>query len=65
MSDLLVIKVKSGVNVHPNMMEHWRKEILRQKETGIVALPWFFDVVVVPEDAKVQFDPSGIVLEDL
>lgn len=67
MSDLLVIKVKSGVKVKADVMDHWRKEILRHKETGVVALPWFLEAVVVPEDIEVQFvDPkSSIVLEDL
>lgn len=62
-----IIIVKSGVNVHANVMEHWRKEILRQKETGVIVIPWFFDVVVVPEDVEVQvIDPNNsVVLEDL
>lgn len=67
MSDLLVIKVKSGISVKADLMEHWRKEILKQKETGVVVLPWFLDVVVVPEDVEVQFVDSknSVILEDL
>ena len=64
--DLLVVKVKSGINVKADLMDHCRKEILRQKETGVVLLPWFLEAEVVPEDVEVQFiDPkSSCVLEE-
>lgn len=64
MSDLLI--VKSGVNIKPDLMDYWHKEILKQKETGVIVLPWFLDVVIAPEDAEVQFiDPkSSCVLEE-
>lgn len=67
MSDLLIVKVKSGINVKADLMDHWRKEILKQKETGVIVIPWYLDAVVVPEDVEVQIiDPkSSIVLEDL
>ena len=66
MSDVLVIKVKPGINVKADLMDHWRKEILRQKETGVVLLPWFLEAVVVPDDIEVQIlDPkSSCVLEE-
>ena len=54
MSDLLIVKVKSGINVKADLMDYWRKEILRQKETGVVMLPWFLDAVVVPEDVEIE-----------
>lgn len=53
-NDLLVIKVKPGINVKADLMNHWRKEILRQKETGLVVLPWFLEAVVVPEDVVIK-----------
>ena len=56
MSDLLVIKVKSGINVKPDLMGYWRKEILRQKETGVVVLPWFLEAEVIPEDVEIKFE---------
>lgn len=60
MSDLLVIKVKSGINVKADLMDHWRKEILRQKETGVVVLPWYIDAVVVPEDVEIKFEEDQV-----
>ena len=56
MSDLLVVKVKSGINVKADLMDHWRKEIRRQKETGIVVLPWFLEAEVVPEDVEIKVE---------
>lgn len=56
MSDLLVVKVKPGINVKADLMDHWRKEILRQKQTGVVVLPWFFEAVVVPKDIELKFE---------
>ena len=66
MSDLLVIKVKPGINIKADLMDRWRKEILRQKETGVVLLPWFLEAVVVPDDIEIQIlDPkSSCVLEE-
>lgn len=63
-NDLLI--VKSGINIKADLIDHWHKEILRQKETGVIVLPWFLDVVVAPEDVEVQFiDPkSSCVLEE-
>ena len=56
-NNLLVVKVKSGINVKADLMDHWRKEILRQKETGLVMLPWFLEAeVVVPEDVEIKFE---------
>lgn len=54
MSDVLVIK--SNFNVKPKDLEKIRKNILKQKEEGVVAIPLGFDVVVVvPEDVIVKF----------
>lgn len=58
MSDLLVVKVKSGINVKADLMDHWRKEILRQKETGVVLLPWLLEAEVVPEDVEIKFEEN-------
>lgn len=54
MSDLLVVKVKDGINVKDDLMDYLRKEILKQRETGVVVLPWFLDTIVVPEDTEME-----------
>lgn len=56
MSDLLVVKVKPGINVKADMMSHWRKEILRMKETGLVVLPWYLEAEIVPDDVEIKFE---------
>ena len=66
MSDLLIVKAKQGVNVKADTMNYWHEEILKQKETGVIVLPWFLEVVAVPEDIEAQIlDPkSSCVLGD-
>ena len=66
MSDLLIVKMNPGIKLKSNVIERWWKEILKMKETGVVILPWFLDVEIVPEDVEVQFiDPkSSCVLEE-
>lgn len=56
MSDLVIVKVKDGINIKADMMEYWRKEILKQKETGAIVLPWFLTAVVVPKNTEIQFE---------
>ena len=56
MSDILVIKVKDGVNVSAKTMEHWKNEIRRMKESGIVVLPWYLHAEVVPEDIEIKIE---------
>lgn len=58
MSDLII--VKSGANIKPDLMDYWHKEILKQKETGVIVLPWYFDAVVVPEDVEIKIGENPL-----
>lgn len=58
MSDLVIVQVKGGVNIKADMMGYWRKEILKQKETGVIVLPWFLNAIAVPKDTEIQFEPQ-------
>ena len=66
MSDLLIVKMYPNIKLKSDVMDRWRKEILKMKETGVIVLPWFLDVVVVPEDVEIQIiDPkSSCVFEE-
>ncbi len=66
MSDLLIVKVKPGVEIKPDLMNYWRNEIIKMKENGVVVLPWFLDVVVAPDDVEVQIidSKSSCILEE-
>ena len=60
MSDLLIVKVKTGIEVKADLMNYWRNKILMQKETGTILLPWFLEAVVVPKDIEVSIlDPKS------
>ena len=56
MSDLIIVKVKDGIDIKADLMKHLRMEIMKQKETGVIVLPWFLTAVVVPEDIEIQFE---------
>jgi len=56
MSDLMVVKVINGVNIQPDLMEYLQKDIIKQKATGVVVLPWFLTAVVVPEDTEIRIE---------
>ena len=59
MSDLMIVKVVEGVNIDPDKMRHLRNEIIKQKETGVIVLPWFLTAVVVPEDTEIRVEGSS------
>lgn len=54
MSNLMVLKVVDGVSIQADLMEYLQKDIIKQKETGVVILPWFLTAVVVPEDTEIR-----------
>lgn len=58
MGNLMVVKV-NGVNIKPELMKHLQKDIIKQKETGVVILPWFLTAVVVPEDTEIRIESEG------
>lgn len=58
MGDLVIVKVKDGINVRADMMNFWQKEIIKQKETGVIVLPWFLTAIVVPEDTENKIEKS-------
>ena len=55
-NDLLVVKMNPGIKLQSEVMDRWRTNILKMKETGVVVIPWFLDVVVVPEDVEIKFE---------
>lgn len=59
MGNLMVVKVINGVNIKPELMKHLQKDIIKQKETGVIILPWFLTTVVVPEDTEIRIESEG------
>lgn len=53
MSDVLVIKSSA---VRPERLRELRRDILTQKETGVIVLPSCVDAVIVPDDIKIVID---------
>ena len=56
MSDLIIVKVKDGINIDADLMRHLQNEIIEQKETGVILLPWFLTAIVAPEDTKIKIE---------
>lgn len=59
MSDLIIVKVKEGINIQADMMRYWRNNIIMQKETGVILLPWFLTAIAVPEDTELKIESEG------
>lgn len=59
MSDLIIVKVIEGFNIKPDSMKYLQNEIIKQKETGVIVLPWFLTAVVVPEDIEIRVESEG------
>ena len=54
MADVLVVKLNA---IFPaDRISEIRKEIIRQKESGVVVLPPYCDVLIVPEDIKIRLE---------
>lgn len=52
MADVLVVKLNT---IFPaDRISEIRKEIIRQKESGVVVLPPYCDALMVPEDIKIR-----------
>lgn len=51
MSDILVVKVNN--NLSAVGMSDIRANILKQKNSGIIVLPNYCEVLVVPEDTEI------------
>lgn len=62
-NDILVIKC--NVIRKPKQMKDLQESINKQKETGIVILPWYCDALFVPEGMaiKVMEEESGHAVE--
>ena len=58
MSDIVIVKVRDGISIKADLMDYLQKEILKQKETGVIVLPWFLTAIVVPKDTEIQHEPQ-------
>lgn len=56
MSDIVIVKVKDGINIKADMMRYWRNEVIKQKATGVIVLPWFLTAIVVSEDIEIEIE---------
>lgn len=54
MSDILVIKCNTTVK--PETLKQLRQIFLKEKEEGVVIIPAFCDVLMVPEDIEIKVE---------
>lgn len=55
-NQLLVIK--ANVFAGETFMEGLRKSILKQKESGVIVLPFYCDALLVPDDVEIRVESS-------
>ena len=56
MADALVIKC--DVKMQPEPLEAFRKSIIEQRKSGVVVLPSYCEVIVVPEDVHIKMEET-------
>ena len=62
MSGILV--VKSNLALSPQSMNTLINGILKQKESGVICLPYYCDVFVVPEDTEIKIEGGKTMNEN-
>lgn len=62
MSDVLV--VKSNIALSPQSMNALKNGILEQKKSGVICLPYYCDVFVIPEDVEIKTEGGKIMNEN-
>lgn len=62
MSDILV--VKSNLALSSQSMNTLKNVILKQKESGVICLPYYCDVFVVPEDTEIKIEGGKTMNEN-
>lgn len=62
MSDILV--VKSNIALSPQSMNTLKNGILEQKENGVICLPYYCDVFVIPENTEIKTEGGKTMNEN-
>lgn len=61
-NDALIIRC--NIVIHPEKMGKIREDILKQKETGVVVLPYYCDAIQVLKDMLIKFmDAQGNIYD--
>lgn len=50
--EIIVIKINAIIS--PEQKEELRKSIIKQKETGVVILPYFAEAIITPKDIEIK-----------
>lgn len=58
--DILV--VKSNLALSPQGLDTMRKGFLKQKEEGVIVVPYFCDALIIPNDAEVKVE-EGVMMD--
>ena len=55
--DILIIKPQFPLK--PETADNIRKKLIEQMETGIILLPFGYDVVIAPKDTEIMIEERG------
>ena len=55
--DLLIIK--SDIFLHQDDREKWMESIKREKESGVIILPPYFEPLLIPNDIEINIEQEG------
>ena len=55
MSDILVIETPNLI-LKPKQMKDLQESVTKQRETGVVVLPWYCKATVIPDDCEIVYE---------
>ena len=53
-----VLVIQANIIMKPDELEHFRKQFMKQKEEGVVMLPYFFDAVWADKEQIEAAEPE-------
>lgn len=58
--EILVIKINSMI-LTKEYEKKFRESIIKQKETGVIILPYFADAIITPKDIEIKINEESEV----
>ena len=51
-----VLVIKANYHIPADMLHYWRERILKERESGVILLPYSLSAEIVPADVEIKFE---------